>query len=52
MLIWLEDALVFGIDKDDDVTSFIDKIITCQKPNDPILQDLVNVQTHKHSHTS
>jgi hypothetical protein len=33
MMIWLEAAPVFGADKDDDVTSFIDQIITCQKPN-------------------
>ena len=32
MLIWLEDAPVFGCDDDHDVTSFIDKIITCEKP--------------------
>ena len=34
MLIWLEDAPVLGVDKDEDVSSFIDKIITCSKPND------------------
>ncbi len=51
MMIWLEGAPVFGVDKDDDVT-FIDQIITCQKPNDdPDLLDLVNRQTHRHSHT-
>ena len=49
-MIWLEGAPVFGVDKDDDVT-FIDQIITCQKPNDdPDLLDLVNRQTHRHSH--
>jgi hypothetical protein len=52
MLIWLEDAPVFGVDKDNDVVSFIDRIITCQKPtNDEILLELVNRQTHRHSHT-
>ena len=53
MMIWLEGAPVFGIDKDDDVTSFIDQIITCQKPkNNPGLLDLVNHrQIHRHSHT-
>ena len=51
-MIWLEGAPVFGIDKDDDVTSFIDQIITCQKPkNNPGLLDLVNRQIHRHSHT-
>ena len=52
MLIWLEDAPVFGVDKLEDVTSFIDQIITCQKPvDDPTLLNLVNRQTHRHSHT-
>ncbi|CAB4003269.1 Hypothetical predicted protein [Paramuricea clavata] len=32
MLIWLENAPVFGIDKDEDVTAFIDQIISCSKP--------------------
>ena len=32
MLIWFENAPVFGVDKDEDVTAFIDKIITCRKP--------------------
>ena len=52
VLIWLENAPVFGVDKDEDVTAFIDKIITCRKPvNDSKLLQLVNRQTHRHSHT-
>ena len=52
MLIWLEDAPVFGADKDEDVSSFIDKIITCRKPDgDTTLLNLVNRQMHRHSHT-
>ena len=52
MLIWLEDVLVFGCDDDHDVTSFIDKIITCKKPqNDPRLELLVNRQIHRHCQT-
>ena len=36
MLIWLEDAPVYGCNDGNDVTTFIDKIITCKKPkNDP-----------------
>ena len=50
MLIWLEDALVFGVDED--VASFTDKIITCRKPDhDTTLLNLVNTQMHRHSHT-
>ena len=47
MLIWLENAPVFGVDKDDDVASFIDKIITCHLPlnNELELLNLVNRQT-------
>ena len=52
MLIWLEDAPEFGKDSDAKVTSFIDKIITCQKPIDNLeLLNLVNRQVHRHSHT-
>ena len=52
ILIWLEDAPEFGKDSDAKVTSFIDKIITCQKPIDNLeLLNLVNRQVHRHSHT-
>ena len=53
MMLWLENTPVFGVDKDDNVISFIDQIITCEKPNDNHeLLDLVNRQSHRHSHTS
>ena len=43
MLISLESAPMYGCDDDEDVTSFIDEIVTCKKPdNDPELQFLVN----------
>ena len=52
MLIWLEDAPVYGHDEDEDVTSFIDKIITCERPsNDQELGLLVNRQIHRHCQT-
>ena len=52
MLIRLEDAPEFGKDSDAKVTSFTDKIITCQKPIDNLeLLNLVNRQVHRHSHT-
>ena len=52
MMLWLENAPIFGVDKDEDVISFIDQIITCETPSDnPELLDLVNRQTHRHSHT-
>ena len=52
MLIWLDSAPVFGVDKDEDVVAYIDRVITCSKPeSNPELLDLVNRQTHQHSHT-
>jgi hypothetical protein len=52
MLIWLENAPTFGEDCDCDVVSFIDKIITCEKPTENAeLLALVNRQVHRHCHT-
>ena len=52
MLIWLEGVPEFKINSDREVTAYIDKIITCQKPVDnPVLLNLVNRQIHRHSHT-
>ena len=52
MLMWLENAPLFGVDDDSIVTEFIDSIICCQLLiNDPELQKLVNRQFHRHSHT-
>ena len=54
MLIWLENAPVFGVPKDDDVTSFIDQYyFTRHLPlnNEHDLINLVNHQTNRHSHT-
>ena len=50
MLIWLENSPTFGEDGDEEVTSLIDKIITCKKPgSDADLLKLVNRQIHRHS---
>ena len=50
--IWLENVPQFQEDSDNDITAFIDKIITCQKPIDNVeLLNLVNRQVHRHSHT-
>ena len=52
MLIWLENAPVFGVNDDEEVTAFIDSIITCSKPSEnPTLLQLVSRQMHRHSHT-
>ena len=53
MLIWLESTPVYRREDDEDLTSFIDEIITCKKTdNDPELQFLVNRQIHRHCQTS
>ena len=31
-LVWFENASKFSVGKDDEVTTFVDKIITCHKP--------------------
>ena len=47
MLIWLEDTPVFGVDDNDKVIAFIDKIISCKKPtDDEELLKLVNRQQY------
>lgn len=52
MLIWLENAPTFGVYFHCDIVSFIDRIITCEKPTgNPELQTLVNRQVHHHLHT-
>ena len=52
MLIWLEDAPVYGCNDDNDVTTVIDKIITCKKTKtDPELELLINRQIHRHCQT-
>ena len=52
MLIWLQGAAQFKVENDVELTAYTDKIITCHKPADnPELQNLVNRQVHRHSHT-
>ena len=52
MLVWLEGAPQFQVNSVEQVTAYIDNIITCHKPTDnPELLNLVNRQVHRHSHT-
>ena len=53
MLIWLEGAPRIKINSDEQIATYIDNIITGQKPtNDDELTELVNTrQIHRHSHT-
>ena len=43
---------MFGCNEDEDVTSFIDKRITCERPSGEQLGLLVNRQIHRHCKTS
>ncbi|XP_041461886.1 uncharacterized protein LOC121413199 isoform X1 [Lytechinus variegatus] len=55
LLMWVEQAPQLGIDKDDDVIQFIDKYISCRKPDkeeDPELYEIVSsVQQHSKKHS-
>ena len=49
-VIWVKDAPKYGVDEDSDVVAFTDKYITCAKPDDGKLRELVlMLQEHKHS---
>ena len=50
-VIWVKDAPTFGCSSDSEVCNFIDKYITCAKPQeDGLLKELVLLlQEHKHS---
>ena len=54
-LFWIKDAPAFDKDSDQTVTSFIDKYISCQLPDentDPELRDIVkSVQMHRKKHS-
>ena len=50
MLLWIDGAPKFGVESDEDVTNFIDRVITCSRgAKDETLSDLVVRQLHSHS---
>lgn len=50
MLLWVADAPLYNESSDEDVIAYIDKVITCEIPQQPDdLSDLVCLQIHKHS---
>ena len=55
ILIWIENAPILGVDKDENVVQFIDKYISCEKPTekeDPELHEIVShVQSHSKKHS-
>ena len=51
-VVWVKNAPRYGIDSEDNVTSFIDKYQTCHYPEqDDELRELVHLQKHAHSST-
>ena len=52
-LFWVKDAPQYDKSTDDDdVVSFVDKYVTCQKAeNSEQMEDLVNLQMHRHAKT-
>ena len=53
-MLWLEDCVSFTDDTDDDITNYIDQLMTCEKPSeatDEQMSNLVNLQYHRHSYT-
>jgi DNA replication protein DnaC len=54
MMVWCDDAPQFGKNSDEEICNFVDKFIMCRKTFDDeseSLQDLVQLQTHRHSST-
>ena len=51
MLVWIADAPVYGKDTNKDVTSFIDKYVTCHNQTDGPLEDVMTRQIHRHTRT-
>jgi len=51
-MLWISDAPVYGVNSTEDVISYIDKILTCQRSwDDTELDEYVNFQVHKHTRT-
>lgn len=50
-LFWVKDAPQYGKSSDEKVVSFIDKYVTCQKAHTSEMEDLVNLQLHRHAKT-
>ena len=52
MMLWCKNSPTVDTDADNEVLEYIDKFLTCRIPtDDPVLEDLVGLQRHRHSHT-
>ena len=51
-LFWIRDAPQYEKDSNEEVVAFIDKFITCHKPNSSSeMENLVNLEMHRHAKT-
>ena len=51
-LFWIKEAPQYQKSPNEEIVSFVDKYITCQKPDSSSeMEDLVNLQTHRHTKT-
>ncbi|XP_060561861.1 uncharacterized protein LOC132721554 [Ruditapes philippinarum] len=50
MLIWIEDSPKYNSSSNEDIIAFVDKYLKCCS-DEPHLQDLIQLQIHKHSRT-
>ena len=51
-MLWISDAPVYGVSSTEDVISYIDKILTCQRSwDDTEIDEYINFQVHKHTRT-
>ena len=51
MLMWTKNSPVFERDTEQQICSYVDQFTSCSKSQDASLQDLITLQTHKHSKT-
>ena len=51
MLTWIENAPAYNVDCDENVIAYVDRHVSCSRQATPELQELVDLQTHKHSRT-
>ena len=51
MVLWVQQPKILDKDPDNEVIAFVDSIITCRRPKEGPLKDLVAYQVHNHSQT-
>ena len=50
-LFWVKDAPQYGKNDEKEIVKFIDKYVTCQKADTSEMEELVNLQLHRHAKT-